>query len=49
MTPKVAVLQGLRPAPFGTLASFFPERSGAAGVGANLKLDLVSAGEDGFP
>jgi len=40
MTPKVAVVQGLRPAPFGTLGSFFHERSGAAGGGANLKLDF---------
>jgi len=40
MTPKVAVLQGLRPAPFGTLASFFYERSRAAGGGAKVKLDL---------
>ena len=45
MTPKVAVVQGLRPAPFGTLGSFFHERSGAAGGGAKLKLDLVSCVE----
>ena len=45
MTPKVAVVQGLRPTPFGTLASFFHERSGAAGGGAQLKLDLVSCAE----
>jgi len=43
MTPKVAVVQGLRPAPFGTLASFFHERSGAAGGGAKLKLKVAQA------
>ena len=36
MTPKVAVVQELRPAPFGTLASFMLERSIAAR--ADLKL-----------
>jgi len=36
MTPKVAVVQGLRPAPFGTLGSFSPERSGAAVGGAGI-------------